>query len=47
VHNKAAVSGGAVFNDCDATLSVVPGVVIMLNTPNQVVTNLGPCLLRP
>ena len=45
VHNQAFVSGGAVFNDCDATLSVAPGVGIMQNTPNQVVTNLGPCML--
>ena len=45
VHNQAFVTGGGVFNDCDGTLTVAPGALIMFNTPNQVFTNLGPCLL--
>ena len=45
IHNQATVTGGGVFNDCGATLNVAPGALIMFNMPNQVVTNLGPCLL--
>ena len=45
IHNQAFVNGGGVFNDCEATLTVVPGAIIAFNTPNQVFTNLGPCLL--
>jgi hypothetical protein len=44
VHNQAFVNGGGVFNDCEATLTVVPGALLMFNTPNQVFTNPG-CLL--
>ena len=45
IHNQAFVNGGGVFNDCEATLTVVPGAIIAFNTPNQVFTNPGPCLL--
>jgi hypothetical protein len=45
IHNQAFVNGGGVFNDCEATLTVAPGAIIAFNTPNQVFTNLGPCLL--
>jgi len=46
VHNQAFFNGGGVFNDCDGTLTVAPGALIMFNTPNQVFTNLGPCLVE-
>ena len=46
VHNQAFFNGGGVFNDCDGTLTVAPGALIMFNTPNQVFTNLGPCLVN-
>jgi predicted outer membrane repeat protein len=45
VHNKAFVNGGGVFNDCGATLTVTGGL-ITLNSPNQVFTNLGPCVVN-
>ena len=45
LHNLATVDGGGVFNDCDATLNINPGAFIALNMPDQVVDNLGPCLL--
>jgi hypothetical protein len=45
IHNQAFVNGGGVFNDCAGTLTVAPGAIIAFNTPNQVFTNLGPCLL--
>ena len=45
IHNQAFVNGGGVFNDCEATLTVAPGAIIAFNTPNQVFTNPGPCLL--
>ena len=45
IHNQATVTGGGVFNDCGATLTVAPGALIMFNMPNQVVTNLGPCVV--
>jgi hypothetical protein len=46
VHNQAFFNGGGVFNDCDGTLTVAPGALIIFNTPNQVFTNLGPCLVE-
>ena len=46
VHNQAFFNGGGVFNDCDGTLTVAPGAIIAFNTPNQVFTNLGPCLVN-
>jgi len=46
IHNQAFFNGGGVFNDCDGTLTVAPGALIMFNTPNQVFTNLGPCLVE-
>ena len=45
IHNQATVTGGGVFNDCGATLTVAPGAFITMNMPNQVVTNLGPCVV--
>lgn len=44
VHNQASVNGGGVFNDCGASL-LKAGATILLNMPNNVFTNLGPCLL--
>jgi len=46
IHNQAFFNGGGVFNDCDGTLTVAPGALIIFNTPNQVFTNLGPCLVE-
>jgi hypothetical protein len=46
VHNRASVTGGGVFNDCGATLSTAPGALILFDTPDQVFTNLGPCLIN-
>ena len=46
VHNKAFVNGGGVFNDCGATTTLTPGALILFNTPNQMFTNLGPCLIN-
>ena len=46
IHNQAFFNGGGVFNDCDGTLTVAPGALIIFNTPNQVFTNLGPCLVK-
>jgi parallel beta-helix repeat protein len=45
IKNHAFFNGGGVFNDCASTLTVAPGALIAFNTPNQVFTNLGPCLL--
>ena len=44
-HNKAFVNGGGVYNDCSASLTIQGGLVF-LNTPDNVFTNLGPCLIN-
>ncbi len=45
VHNTAFVTGGGLFNDCGATSLIGPGSLLMLNTPNNLVNNLGSCIL--
>ena len=45
VHNQASTTGGGVFNDCAATSLFGPGSVLMLNQPNNLVNNLGTCIL--
>jgi predicted outer membrane repeat protein len=39
VRNKAATTGGGVFNDCGATFSQAPGSTVLLNTPNNIVNS--------
>ena len=41
IRNKATANGGGVFNDCDASLFVSPGVVLLSNIPNNIVLNPG------
>jgi len=41
VHNRAIADGGGIFNCAGADLSIAPGVSILLNSPNNVVTR--PC----
>ena len=43
-HNKAFANGGGIYNDCAASLTIEGGLVFF-NTPDNVFTNLGPCLI--
>ena len=43
VRNIATVDGGGIFSECDGTISVLPGAVIMLNNPNNIVNDPTSC----
>ncbi len=42
--NKATVNGGGVYNDCQASLTVSPGALLLQNTPNNIFNSPG-CLI--
>ena len=43
VANVASINGGGIFSECDGTVSVLPGAVIMLNHPNNIVNDPTSC----
>ena len=45
LQDRASVTGGGLLNDCGATSLIFPGALLLLNTPNNLFTNLGACIL--
>ena len=43
VRNIASINGGGIFSECNGTISVLPGAVIMLNNPNNIVNDPTSC----
>jgi hypothetical protein len=43
VRNVATVTGGGIFSECDGTVSILPGAVIMLNNPNNIINDPTSC----
>ena len=43
IHNQASVTGGGIYNLCDADLLLAPGAVLMLNSPNNLFN--APCII--